>query len=87
VLPALIYGSKEKFQVLKIEKDADFVQVSTAPNPEIGAGEQQGINFVFEVPPGSPPVTRIAPCGVHVTLTTNHPRLKELMFQLEFVSQ
>jgi uncharacterized protein DUF1573 len=87
VLPALIYGSKEKFQVLKVAKDSDFVQVSTVPNPEIGAGEQQGINFVFEVPPGAPPVTRIAPGGVHVTLTTNHPKLKELTFQLEFVSQ
>jgi hypothetical protein len=87
ILPALIYGSKEKFKVLKVTKDADFVQVSAVPNPEIGAGEQQGINFIFEVPPGAPPVTRIAPAGVHVTLTTNHPKLKEMTFQLEFVSQ
>ena len=82
VLPALIYGSKEKFKDLRVEKDADLVQVSTEPNPEIGAGEQQGVNFVFEVPPGSPPVTRIAPDGVHITLITNHPKLKELTFQL-----
>jgi hypothetical protein len=87
VLPALIYGSKEPFKILKVEKDADLIQVSTVPNPEIGAGEQQGINFVFEVPPGAPPVTRIAPGGVHITLITNHPKLKELTFQLEFVSQ
>jgi hypothetical protein len=87
ILPALVYGLKEKLQLLGVEKDADFVRVSVEPNPEIGGGQQQGVRFIFEIPAGAPPVTRIAPHGVHVTLKTNHPKLKEMTFQLEFVSQ
>jgi hypothetical protein len=87
ILPALVYGSKEKFQLLGVEKDADFVHVSVEPNPEIGGGQQQGVRFVFEIPAGAPPVTRITPNGVHLTLKTNHPKLKEMSFELEFVSQ
>jgi Protein of unknown function (DUF1573) len=87
VLPALLYGLKEKFQIIGVEKDADFVRVSVEPNAEIGGTEQQGIRLIFEVPPGAPPVTRIAPGGVHMTLKTNHPKLKELTFQVEFVSR
>lgn len=87
MLPALIYGTKEKFKITGIEKDADFVRVSVVQNPEIGGHDQEGVRFVFEVPPGAPPVTRITPHGVHVKLLTNHPSLKELPFELEFVSQ
>jgi hypothetical protein len=87
ILPALVYGAKEKFQLLGVEKDAEFVRVTVEPNPEIGGGEQQGVRFIFEIPAGAPPVTRIAPNGVHLTLKTNHPKLKEMTFELEFVSQ
>jgi hypothetical protein len=86
-LPALVYGSKEKFQIVGVDKDAEFVKVTAEPNPEIGTGEQQGVRFIFEIPPGAPPVTRIAPHGIHLKLQTNHPRLKELPFEVEFVSQ
>lgn len=86
-LPALVYETKEKFQILSIDRDADFVRVTTEPNPEIGTGQQQGVKFIFEVPAGAPPVTRIMPNVVHLKLTTNHPRLKELNFLVEFVSQ
>jgi hypothetical protein len=86
-LPALVYGTKEKFKIVGIDRDADFVRVTTEPNPEIGSGEQQGVRFIFEVPPGAPPVTRIVPNAVRLKVTTNHPNLKELTFQVEFVSQ
>jgi hypothetical protein len=87
VLPAIVYGIKDKFKVLKTTSDADFLNVSTQPNPEISTGEQQGVNFIFEIPAGSPPVTRVTPNAVHVTIETNHPRLKKMEFQLEFVGQ
>jgi hypothetical protein len=87
ILPALVYGSNEKFQILGVDKDADVVHVTSEPNKEIGGGEQQGVNFIFEIPPGSPPITRITPNGVHVKLKTNHPKLKEMTFEVEFVSQ
>jgi hypothetical protein len=86
VLPALVYGTKEKFQIVGVESDASFVRVTCEPNSEIGASDQQGVRFIFEVPAGSPPLTRIAPHAVHVKVLTNHPRLKELPFLIEFVS-
>jgi hypothetical protein len=86
-LPAIVYGIKDKFKVLKTTSDADFLKVSVEPNPEIAQGEQQGILFVFELPPGSPGVTRVSPNSVHVTLETNHPKLKEINFEVEFICQ
>ena len=53
VLPALVYGSKEKFKLTKVEIDADFLRVSAEPNPQIGGPDQQGVNFVFEIVPGA----------------------------------
>jgi len=86
-LPAIIYGIKDKFKVLKTTSDADYLKVSIEPNPEIAQGEQQGVLFVFELPPGSPGETRVTPNGVHVTLETNHPKLKEIHFEVEFICQ
>ncbi|HXY35481.1 MAG TPA: DUF1573 domain-containing protein [Planctomycetaceae bacterium] len=86
-LPAIIFGTKDKFQVLKTSSDADFLKVSVEPNPEIAEGEQQGVMFVFEVPRGSPSVTRVNPNSVHVSLLTNHPKLKEISFEVEFICQ
>jgi hypothetical protein len=86
-LPAIIYGIKDKFNVLKTTTDAEYLKVSIEDNPEIAQGEQQGIRFVFELPPGSPAVTRVNPNGVHVTLKTNHPKLEEINFEVEFICQ
>jgi hypothetical protein len=86
-LPAIVYGIKDKFKVLKTTSDADFLKVTIEPNPEIAQGEQQGFYFVFELPPGSPAVTRVSPNSVHVTLETNHPKLKEINFDVEFICQ
>jgi hypothetical protein len=86
-LPAIIYGIKDKFKVLKTTSDADYLKVSIEPNAEIAQGEQQGVLFVFELPPDSPGETRVTPNGVHVTLETNHPKLKEIHFEVEFICQ
>jgi hypothetical protein len=86
-LPAIVYGIKDDFKVLKTTCDADYLKISAAPNKEISKGEQQGINFTFELPPGSPAVTRVNPNGVHVTLETNHPKLKHIEFDVEFICQ
>jgi hypothetical protein len=86
-IPAIIYGIKDKFQILKTTSDADYLKVSIAPNPEIAQGEQQGVLFGFELPPNSPGETRVSPNSVHVTLATNHPKLKEIHFEVEFICQ
>ena len=86
-LPAIIYGIKDKFKVLKTTSDAEYLKVSIEPNPEIAQGEQQGVLFVFELPKDSPGETRVTPNGVHVTLETNHPKLKDIHFEVEFICQ
>ncbi|HEV8001444.1 MAG TPA: DUF1573 domain-containing protein [Planctomycetaceae bacterium] len=85
-LTALISDMKGKFQMLGSKSSDSFVKVSVEPNPATGSGESQGIRFVFEVPPGSPPVNYFTNKPVHVTVQTNHPKLKNLDFDLEFVS-
>jgi hypothetical protein len=85
-LPAFISEMKGQFQMLGVKSSDSFVKVSVEPNPVSAAGEQQGIRFVFEVPPGSPPVNYFTHKPVHVTVQTNHPTLKNLDFDLEFVS-
>lgn len=87
ILPALVYGLKEKFAITGVEKDADFVNVRVLPDRELSYGQWQGVRFVFEVPPGLPPTTRIQPHSVHVNLKTNHPKLRDMSCQVEFVSQ
>ncbi len=86
-LPAIVYGIKQDFKVEKVTSDADFLKVGAEPNKGITSGEQQGINFTFELPPNSPAVTRVSPNSVHVTLDTNHPKLKHLEFEVEFICQ
>ncbi len=86
-LPAIVYGIKEDFKVLKTTNDADYLKVTAEPNKGITTGEQQGVNFIFELPPGSPAVTRVSPNSVHVTLETNHPKLKQIEFEVEFICQ
>ncbi len=78
---------KDKFKVLKTTNDAEYLKVTVVPNKEITSGEQQGANFIFELPPGSPAVTRVSPDSVHVTLDTNHPKLKQIVFEVEFICQ
>ncbi|HEX4070538.1 MAG TPA: hypothetical protein VHX68_05195, partial [Planctomycetaceae bacterium] len=68
-----------------------FVKVSIEP---MGGGGKQGhehdlqqVRFIFEVPPGAPPVNYLTGKLVHVTVTTNHPHLHDLDFDLSFVSR
>ena len=54
-LPALVYGTKEKFKILSVEKDADFVQVTAEPNHEIGNGAAARGSVHFRGPAGFAP--------------------------------
>ncbi len=89
-VPAYIYHMPGPFRVLGVKSSDGFVKVSVEPNPasdsDSKSGERQGVRFVFEVPPGSPPVNYFTQKPVHVTLETNHPVLKTIDFDLQFVS-
>jgi hypothetical protein len=90
-LPALVYSMKDDFHLVGVQTSDKFVKVSVEP---MGGGEKQGrehdqqqVRFIFEVPPGSPPVNYLTGKPVHVTVTTNHPHLQDLDFDLSFVSR
>jgi hypothetical protein len=84
-LPALVYDMSGRFQVIAVKSSDSFLKVSVEPNQSSDAGAQRGIRFVFEVPPGSPPVNYFTGKPAHVTVQTNHPALKQVDFDLEFV--
>ena len=90
-LPALVYAMKDKFQMLAVKSSDSFVKVSVEPNPEIGKREQEHgqrqVRFIFEVPPGSPPVNYLTGKPVHVTVKTNHPHTQGHRFRSTFVSR
>jgi uncharacterized protein DUF1573 len=85
-LPAFISDMQGKFQVVGVQSSASFVKVSVEPTAAVSKEELLGIRFVFEVLPGSPPVNYFTQKPVHVRVQTNHPTLKNLDFDLEFVS-
>jgi hypothetical protein len=84
-LPALVYDMPGRFQVIAVKSSDSFLKVSVEPSQSSDAGAHQGIRFVFEVPPGSPPVNYFTGKPAHVTVQTNHPALKNVDFDLEFV--
>jgi hypothetical protein len=90
-LPALVYAMKDDFHVVGVQSSDKFVQVSVEPmrgdRKQGHEHDQQQVRFIFEVPPGSPPVNCLTGKPVHVTVTTNHPRLHDLDFDLSFVSR
>jgi hypothetical protein len=86
-LPALVSAMKGSFRVEGVESNVNFLKISVEPDPRLGNDGRQGVQFVIEVPPGSPPLTRPVSAPVHVTLKTNHPQLSRIGFDLAFVSR
>jgi hypothetical protein len=85
-LTASVYDMKERFRVLDVKSSDGFVKVSVEPISGSGTDPQQVIRFVFEVSAGSPPVNYFTQKPAHVTVKTNHPTLKSIEFDLQFVS-
>jgi len=72
--------------LLDVDSNVTFLKVSLEPDPAIAKGGQQGVRFIVEVPPGSPPLARPAFDPVRVNIRTNHPQLLEIAFDVAFVS-
>src|SRR5690606_27089040 len=85
ILPALITQLKEDFQISSLESDVPFLKFAVERNKKIGNDEQRGYNFIFEIPPGSPAVTKIHPASAHIKFKTNHPKMPEMKYTVEFV--
>jgi Protein of unknown function (DUF1573) len=89
-LPALVYSMKDTFQLLNVKSSVGFVKVSVEPNrsPDktASSGPQQ-VRFIFEVPPGSPPGDFLTGKPIRVSVQTNHPQLRDINFDLTFVSR
>ncbi len=89
-LPALVYSMKDKFQLVDFKSTDPFVRVSVEPIEESdkrGPHDPQQVRFVFEVPPGSPPGDFLTGKPVRVSVQTNHPQLRDIDFDLTFVSR
>jgi hypothetical protein len=89
-LPALVYSMKDEFQLVDFKSSDRFVKVSVEPIVEAGkreGHEPQQVRFIFEVPPGSPPGDFLTGKPIRVSVQTNHPQLRDIDFDLTFVSR
>jgi hypothetical protein len=76
-----------EFRILGVKSTDSFVKVSLEPNRADGSQpDKQLVRFLFEVLPNSPPVNYFTQKPAHVTVRTNHPMLKTIDFDLQFVS-
>jgi hypothetical protein len=89
-LPALVYSMKDTFQLVDFKSTDRFVKVSVEPVEEASKRKDQQpqqVRFVFEVPPGSPPGDFLTGKPIRVSVQTNHPQLRDIDFDLTFVSR
>jgi Protein of unknown function (DUF1573) len=89
-LPALVYSMKDTFQLLGVKSSASFVKVSVEPNRSQDKTPSKGpqeVRFIFEVPPGSPAGDFLTGKPIRVSVQTNHPQLRDIDFDLTFVSR
>jgi Protein of unknown function (DUF1573) len=85
-VPAIVDAMHDNLQIQTVSSSYPFLKVSLERDPAITAGKRQGVRFVFEVPSGGPPVTRL-PCDpIHVSVKTNHPTIHQIDFELAFVA-
>jgi hypothetical protein len=86
-VPAIISSMKDEFRILKVSSASyPFIKVSLEREAAIAIGGAQGVRFVFEIPPNAPAATHMSRDPLHVTVTTNHPSLREIDFAVAFVS-
>jgi hypothetical protein len=86
-VPAIISSMKDEFRILKVSSPSyPFIKVSQQREAALATGGAQGVRFVFEIPPNAPAATHMSRDPLHVTVTTNHPSLREIDFAVAFVS-
>jgi hypothetical protein len=86
-VPAIISSMKDEFRILKVNSASyPFIKVSLEREEAIATGGVQGVRFVFEIPPSAPAATHMVRDPLRVTVTTNHPSLREIDFAVAFVA-
>lgn len=87
VVPAIVSSMKDEFRILTVSSASyPFIKVSLEREAGIASGRAQGVRFVFEIPPNAPAATHMVRDPIHVTVTTNHPSLREIDFTVAFVA-
>jgi hypothetical protein len=87
-LLVFVTGMGDKaFELTKVDTDAPFLKVELVRDAKFMAANKQRYDLYFEVPPGSPAVTKIRKDAARVMLHTNHPDAPELKFRVEMLSE
>lgn len=79
-------GDKE-LELTKVDTDTPFLKVQLVRDTKFASTKKQRYDLYFEVPPGSPAVTKKRKDAARVTLLTNHPEAPELKFRVEMLSE
>jgi hypothetical protein len=86
-VPAIVTSMKDEFRILKVSSlSYPFIKVTLEREKAIATGGAQGVRFVFEIPPNAPAATHMVRDPLHVTVTTNHPSLRQIDFAVAFVA-
>ncbi|MCA9117920.1 MAG: DUF1573 domain-containing protein, partial [Planctomycetaceae bacterium] len=69
-LSLFVTGLDEELQLVEQETTLNFLKVTLTPDPSFEGKQRRRYTLKFEVPPGSPPVTKLRKESVKVYLTT-----------------
>lgn len=80
-------GERE-LEIEQVEARPEFIKVSLQRDPDatLEMAGRKRYKLTFEVPPGSPPGTRLGDKVAKVKIRTNHPVASEMEFSLAFIS-
>ena len=74
------------FEFTDVQTDPDFLKVSLQPNVPGDTGERQSYTVSVEVPPGTPPMSRVRKGSGKIRVQTNHPDAPEIKLHAEFIT-
>lgn len=87
-LLVFVTGMGDKpFEITKVDTDTPFLKVDLVRDTKFESKSKQRYDLYFEVPPGSPIVSKIRKESARVTLETNHPDAPQLKFRIEMVTE
>lgn len=76
----------QNLEISDVQTDPEFLKINLKRDSSFESTGSSRYFFTVEVPPGSPPMSRIHNSYATVKLKTNHPQVPEFTFRVSFIS-